>query len=158
MERRLQRSVTDRIIAGVCAGVGEYFDIDPTLVRVAFVLLGFVSGIGILAYVILALLMPRAGEVAAPVGDRARAGIDDLGEGATRLAGQARSMYHEARGAYGGFGRRATGQIIVGVIFVLVGSLLLLSNFVNLWLLGWRFIWPLLIVIAGLFIVFRARR
>ncbi len=158
MERRLERSRSDRIVAGVSAGLGRYFDIDPTLVRVAFVLLGFVSGIGVVTYVLLALLMPREGDSAAAVGERARAGVDDLGEGATNLAERARSALQEARGRYGGVDGRLAGQVIVGSIFVLVGSILLLSNFVDLWLLGWRFVWPLLIIVVGLFIVFRAQR
>lgn len=47
-------------LLGVCAGVGEYMDLDPTLIRLAFVLLFFFAGGGVLLYIILALVMPKA--------------------------------------------------------------------------------------------------
>lgn len=59
--RRLRRSVSDRWLAGVCGGLAEYFGIDPTVVRVAYVLLSILSVAfpGILAYLILWLLIPE---------------------------------------------------------------------------------------------------
>jgi len=47
-------------ILGVCAGLGEHFDIDATVVRIAFVIFTFFGGSGILLYLILALIMPKA--------------------------------------------------------------------------------------------------
>ncbi|NPV56027.1 MAG: PspC domain-containing protein [Anaerolineae bacterium] len=58
--KKLTRSQNEKMIAGVCGGIAEYFDIDPTLVRLAFVLLFFVGGNGILIYLILWILMPAA--------------------------------------------------------------------------------------------------
>lgn len=57
--KRLTRSRMDRQIAGVCGGLAEYFGIDPTLVRIAFVLLAVMGGPGIILYIILALVMPE---------------------------------------------------------------------------------------------------
>ncbi len=58
--RQLTRSTTSRMIAGVCGGLGEYANIDPTVVRLGAVLLFFVSGPGaILAYLIMALIIPE---------------------------------------------------------------------------------------------------
>ena len=60
MEKRLRRSSTDSIIAGVCGGIAEYFDIDPVAVRVAYVLLTlFTAFSGVLAYIILWIVMPQ---------------------------------------------------------------------------------------------------
>ena len=58
---RLTRSRTDRMIAGVCGGLADYFDLDPTLVRVGYVLLSMISAgfPGILVYFILAWVMPE---------------------------------------------------------------------------------------------------
>ena len=58
MKRRLTKSRSNKLIFGVCGGLGEYFGIDPTLVRLAFVLLAFLNGIGIVIYIILAVIMP----------------------------------------------------------------------------------------------------
>ncbi|MCA9883256.1 MAG: PspC domain-containing protein [Anaerolineae bacterium] len=56
--RRLTKS-NDRMIAGVCGGVAEYFNVDPTLVRLLFVLFALAGGPGLLVYIVLALVMPN---------------------------------------------------------------------------------------------------
>ena len=58
--KQLTRSNTNRMIAGVCAGLGEYLNIDPTVVRLLFVLGFFLTGPGILiAYLIMAIIVPE---------------------------------------------------------------------------------------------------
>ncbi len=58
--KQLQRTSANRMIAGVCGGLGEYANIDPTLVRLIAVLLLFLTGPGIvLAYLIMALIIPE---------------------------------------------------------------------------------------------------
>ena len=54
--KRLYRSRKDRMICGVCGGIAKYFNIDPTLVRLAFVLISMGAGSGVLAYIVAALL------------------------------------------------------------------------------------------------------
>ncbi len=56
--RRLTRSGTDKKIGGVCGGLAEYFDLDPTLIRVIWVLLVLCGGTGLLAYLILWIVLP----------------------------------------------------------------------------------------------------
>lgn len=58
MSKVLYKSKTNRMIAGVCGGLGEYFGVDPTLIRLAAVFTGF-FGIGIIGYIIAALIMPN---------------------------------------------------------------------------------------------------
>ncbi|MCQ2267999.1 MAG: PspC domain-containing protein [Bacteroidaceae bacterium] len=60
MEKKLTKS-NNKTLCGVCAGIAEYFDLDPTLVRVGYVLLSFFSAAfpGLLLYIILALIMPE---------------------------------------------------------------------------------------------------
>ena len=58
--KQLTRSSTNRMIAGVCAGLGEYLNIDPTVVRLLFLLAFFLTGPGILiAYLIMAVIVPE---------------------------------------------------------------------------------------------------
>jgi phage shock protein PspC (stress-responsive transcriptional regulator) len=57
--KKLYRSDKDKKIAGVCGGIGEYFNVDPTLVRLGAVLLG-IFGCGLVAYVVAAIIMPEA--------------------------------------------------------------------------------------------------
>ena len=56
-EKRLYRSRESRMLCGVCGGIAEYFNIDPTLIRLLFVLFGL-SGSGIQAYIIAAIIIP----------------------------------------------------------------------------------------------------
>ena len=58
MEKKLYRNPQNRILAGVCSGLAEYLNIDPTIVRVIWALVGL-SGAGLLAYLICALLIPE---------------------------------------------------------------------------------------------------
>lgn len=60
MDKKLRKSATDRKIAGVCGGIAEYFDVDPTAVRLAWVLVSCIGGSGLLAYIIAAIIMPEA--------------------------------------------------------------------------------------------------
>ncbi len=59
-KKRLRKSAHDKKIAGVAGGIGEFFGIDPTLVRIAFVITTFMQGIGIAAYLLLAFIMSPA--------------------------------------------------------------------------------------------------
>jgi phage shock protein C len=58
MDKKLQRK--EGKVLGVCAGLGDYLDIDPTVVRIGFILSAIFAGIGIIPYIILALVMPKA--------------------------------------------------------------------------------------------------
>lgn len=58
MKKKLYKSKTDKKLCGVCGGVAEYFDIDPTVVRLAWVAFTLLGGSGILAYIIAAIVMP----------------------------------------------------------------------------------------------------
>ena len=60
-ERKLRKSA-DQKVCGVCGGLGEYFGIDPTIIRVIYLILFFTTGIGILPYIILAIAMEDASE------------------------------------------------------------------------------------------------
>ena len=55
---RLHRSATDRVCCGVCGGIAEYFALDPSLVRVAFVVATLWGGIGVVLYIVLAVILP----------------------------------------------------------------------------------------------------
>lgn len=56
--RRLYRSRTDRMICGVCGGLAKYLDVDPTIIRVLAVVSVFITGFSILAYIIVAIIVP----------------------------------------------------------------------------------------------------
>lgn len=62
MKKKLYKSNTDKKLDGVCGGIAEYFDVDPTVIRLAWVIFACCAGSGLLAYIICAIVMPRKPE------------------------------------------------------------------------------------------------
>ena len=58
MDRKLYKSANDKVLAGVCGGIGEYFDVDPVIIRLLWVIFILMGGAGIIAYIIAAIIMP----------------------------------------------------------------------------------------------------
>ena len=56
--KKLYRSSSNKMVAGVCGGIGEYFQIDPTLVRLGFVALSFLAGGGLMVYILASIIIP----------------------------------------------------------------------------------------------------
>ena len=63
MKKRLYKIEEGKKLCGVCGGIAEYFNVDPTLIRLLWIILIFCAGTGILAYFIAALIMPRKSEI-----------------------------------------------------------------------------------------------
>lgn len=63
MKKRLYKVQKGKKLCGVCAGIAEYFDIDPTIVRLLWIFLVFCVGTGILAYIVAAIIMPTKEEI-----------------------------------------------------------------------------------------------
>ena len=59
MQKQLYRSKKNRMILGVCGGVAEYFNIDPAIVRLGWVIISFTYGLGILAYIVAIIIVPE---------------------------------------------------------------------------------------------------
>jgi phage shock protein C len=58
-EKKLFRSQENRMIAGICGGIGEYFEIDPNLIRILWMLFSFAGGAGVLAYIVAYIIIPE---------------------------------------------------------------------------------------------------
>jgi phage shock protein C len=67
MEKKLYRSRTNSMIGGVCGGLGEYLNVDPSIMRLVAVLLIFADGIGLIAYIIAWIIIPRNPEIEAEI-------------------------------------------------------------------------------------------
>lgn len=87
-DKKLQRSRSNRFIAGVCGGLGTYFGIDPTLVRVGFAVLTAFWGSGIVLYLVLAVIVPLEGkkEAEPSLGVRARDAAQEIKESVQKFA------------------------------------------------------------------------
>ena len=66
MNKKLYRSIANKKLCGVCGGIGEYFDLDPTLIRVLWLCSVFLLGGGLLAYIICAIIMPTQNQLPNP--------------------------------------------------------------------------------------------
>jgi phage shock protein C len=140
-ERRLHRSRGNRMLFGVCAGIAEYFAVDPVLIRLVFVAVTLAGGAGVLAYIILAIVMPEEGAAPLPGQAGLRRNIDSLRANTSELTGGA------ARG-------QRTGEL-GALLLVGLGLLLLLSNLGWFDWFRWAFFWPVLLIVLGLALLFR---
>ncbi len=147
-ERRLHRSQRDKMIAGVCGGLGDFFEIDPVIFRVAFVLLAFFGGSGLVIYLVLALLMPPEGREAAPAGAVLHENANDLAESA-RQFGSDLGGYSSAHVTPAEQTRRARNRQVGGLILVGLGVLFLLTNLNLFWWLNWDRLWPAILIVLG---------
>lgn len=62
-KKKMTRSLNDRMIGGVCGGLGQYLDVDPTIIRLIFVFLALCGGHGVLIYLIMFLLVPSEPQI-----------------------------------------------------------------------------------------------
>jgi phage shock protein PspC (stress-responsive transcriptional regulator) len=128
VSKRLMRSSSDRVIAGVAAGIGRYFSVDPVVVRIAFIVGAFFGGAGVIAYLAAWLLVPRddgAGRSTDAAGVVRRLGV---AIGVLALTGIA---------LVGGFwGAASGGASTVAIVVIAAGGLLMLGAFTG----GMRFL------------------
>ena len=156
MPRKLTRDTRHAVLAGVAAGFGRYLDVDPVLARLGFVLLAFVNGLGVLIYLAGWGLIPRENAPApgGPSGSTAAgaAGFETLRDAGHQLAAEVQKAT---------VANAASGQLAIGSVLVLTGTLLLAHNLGFLhWPYWMRFetLWPLLLVALGLGLVAKSRK
>ena len=161
MNRRLYRCRHDKRVAGVASGVAEYFEVDPSIVRVVWFLSIFLGGMGLLLYIAMALIVPLEPELGfapggAPVGDptgetaTGTAGDVPAGPAATPSPTSWHSMPSEHRHISRGTGRATTW---FGIILVLFGVLALIDAVMPEWAASGHFLWPAFIVAIGVLLV-----
>jgi len=160
MERRLYRSRNNRMIAGVCGGLAAYFNIDPTIVRLIAVLSIFLHGFGILAYIILAIVVPLESSKTTEPRETIRENVEEIKNSASKLGGELRSTFSPEKGE-STVSPKANSHIlnIIGVIIIVFGLIFLLSSFFNIfWWFSWSYLWPLILVAIGALIILSSIR
>jgi phage shock protein PspC (stress-responsive transcriptional regulator) len=155
MEKKLFRNEQEKTVAGVCAGLAEYFDVDVTWIRIAFVLAVLAGLSGVLAYIVLWIAVPvkpfvpnyssynadykvydNAANPNGPINDPAFTGIP----------------YTKKK-------KSGSGGVFVGMIFVIFGAFFLLDefNFVPYWF-EFHKLWPLVFIIPGIMMITNANK
>ncbi len=159
MEKRLYRSRSDRMIWGVCGGLAKYFDMDPTIIRIIAVLLIFAGGSGILAYIILAIVVPSEGSAAAEPKDTIQENLAEMKETATELGREIQSTLSSKESESEEVTKtRQRHHNTIGIILIVIGIFFLLGSFRLFWWFNWGYLWPLILVAIGVLIIIGARR
>lgn len=138
MDRKFYRSKQDKVIGGVAGGLGEYFDIDPVIVRVVFVLAALGWGVSILAYIILWIIIPES-----PVPYKVKT-QEDIEVEADYIA-----KVHEDK-----VRRRTHLKIIFAAILIIIGTTWFLGNIFDF--IRFSHVWPLILIVLGILILFKA--
>jgi phage shock protein C len=169
MERRLYRSRHNRILFGVCGGLGEYLKIDPVLLRIAAILL-LIPGVfpAVVAYLIMTLIIPLEGSKAETPRDTMRENISEVKDTTSSLGEDVRTSFEkkeaqpisdEASQTGGPFIKSKTDAnrslYILGIIIIAIGIFFLLMNIFD-WF--WRYFWPTLLIFAGAIVIYLVTR
>lgn len=147
MNKKLFRSKSNKMIAGVCGGLAEYFMFDPTVVRVVYVAASLVipniAFLSVIAYVVAAVVMPegQADSFTTPASDD----DDNPGDTDFRKNGEDWSspVKHDSE----------KGRMVIGIALVALGALFFLRQFLH-WF-DFKFILPLIFIGIGALIIFK---
>jgi len=153
MSTRITKSKTDKVIDGVCGGIAEYFGVDSVLVRLVFIALVFLNGLGLILYIILAIIMPGAGQVDKPPKETIQENVQEIservkeaGEGLGQALSRKTEEKHSNRAGW------------LGIILIMLGVFFLLDN---LNLLRWvdkDLLWPIIIIFVGAWLLIKRWR
>lgn len=152
MNKKLYRSNKEKMLGGVAGGLAEYFSIDPTLVRIIFVVSLFVGGAGILAYIILWIVVPEEPFVFAGTGPAEKKQNEESGSTSiNETYQQDQQQYYQAVNE-----QRQKRSSILGIILVIIGALFLISNFVPR--IHFGDFWSLILIAIGIGLLLNARK
>lgn len=159
MNPRFVRSRSNRMIAGVCAGLAAYLGVDPLWIRLFFILLTILTnGAGILVYIVLAILMPEEEVTVSAPSPSMPAAAEDM---AQRMAEAGERMAEAGERLGRSLSSQAAspqGAVIFGLILILLGLAFLARNLGLLWWLRGDLIWPLALIALGLALLIRQIR
>ena len=133
--QRAYRSKQNKVVGGVCAGLAEYFDIDPVLLRIGFAVAFFVYGTGFLLYIILMIALPNKEELPGYMPETDRASFDNT------------SSYYEPKD-------KSKRNLIGGILLIVFGLIFLAENFIPN--VDFEELWPLLLVALGATIIWNS--
>jgi phage shock protein PspC (stress-responsive transcriptional regulator) len=140
---KLYRSNSDRMVGGVCGGLGTFLNIDPIFVRLLFVLLLFGSEFGFILYLLLWIIIPEEGKAYGFKDDSLGEKVKSMGEDIQ----QAVTQPHPQAG------------IIMGLGLIVIGGFLFLDR-LNLSWMNWidlDILWPILLIVGGVVLLFRKK-
>ncbi|CAH2214415.1 PspC domain-containing protein [Tepidibacter aestuarii] len=129
MNKKVYRSLDDRVLAGVCGGLAKYFDIDSTIVRVLWILGFFAGGLGIFAYIICAVIIPQESFCEYNMNKQ------KYDEGISRYDKE----------------RSRKNKVLLGIILILLGLFSLIDEY--LYWVRIEKLWPIIFIVIGICII-----
>lgn len=136
--KKLYRSTEDGMLTGVCAGLGEYFNFDPTLIRLIFVLLSLGGGGGVFIYIVLSLVIPKKS------GGEFKIDKERIQELTKDIGNKTKKIVHGKD--HGNF---------LGIILVMIGAVALWNQIMPGF--GWHWFWPMVLIIGGMYLLFKEK-
>lgn len=164
MDKKLHCSQSDKILAGVCGGLAEYFGVDSTLVRLGFILIVALGGSGVLLYLILWLIMPKDAHTSAVINEeRVKEFASEIKDKAQEIKESLQKQHQEHHHSHGQQiccgGRSGRWGSFWGWILLVLGVIFLTNNFVPHWFARQLFnFWPIFFVIGGILLIAGAHK
>lgn len=146
-EKRLYRSTYDRIIGGVAGGLGEYFVIDPVIIRLLFVLMFLFGGSGIIIYIVLWIFIPENTTYFYNDNFKTKENMENEKTNPMNFEDK-----KETKQSY----ERKHGSLIAGIILITLGALFLVDRYVPT--INFGDLWPVLLIAIGGYFIYKSTR
>ena len=134
MVNRLYRSESDKKVAGVCGGIADYFGIDPTIIRLIWLISIAVYGTGLLVYIIAAIVMPTKEDIDIKIGLHENSNKSD------KIDKQKNNTFNENS-------HEEKNRRYLGYVLIIAGVILLSKKFIVLRWLSFKFLFPIILII-----------
>ena len=155
MTKKLYRSTTDKMIGGVAGGLAEYFDIDATLIRVLFIVVVFLGGGGIIAYIILWIVVPEKPYELPKTPSSQPSSENESGSGFSSNENKSDSFSMSNGSIAGSVERTSSKQMWVAIVLIVIGGLLLLDNMFPRF--DFDSYWPVILIAIGIGLLLKSR-
>lgn len=159
MYKKLYRSNTDKMIGGVSGGIAEYFEIDPTIVRILFVLAVFFGGGGLIAYIILWIIVPEKPYIFPGTQQTQTENQTDFSEQHENSeTKEQNSTSSNGPLNYAAFQQKqkSNSSSVAGIVLIVIGGLFLLNNFIPRF--NFSDFWPFILIAVGIALLLNVKR
>ena len=151
MNKKLNRSVKDKVIGGVAGGLAEYFEIDPVIVRVLFVVSLFFHGAGFIAYIIMWIIIPEAPWVFEGASNFNSADASPTSSESNDKKNEPAAAYFKSLEE-----KRLKRNKNIGIILTVVGLIFLADNFIPR--IHFADFWPIILIALGVSLLLNSKR
>ncbi|HAU07791.1 MAG: Phage shock protein C, PspC [Candidatus Yanofskybacteria bacterium GW2011_GWF1_44_227] len=153
--KKLYRSNTNKVFAGVLGGLGHYYDVDPLFLRIAFVILTVISNVFpmFFVYLLLMMLIPKEGDVSDDGKEKIREVMKEVKDNAQTVAEEMRAEFDKAKVEH-----RVAKKSVIGYLLVLVGVFMILKSFIPIHWFSWNIFWSVIIILLGFYVLTNSKR